>query len=78
MNKYFHKEIINLIKMQIKSVLFCLATILVVFTSAGPVGLSDGSSTVSKSTLENPVKGGNLEEALDKVGEIAGKLQDAN
>jgi hypothetical protein len=55
MNKYFHKEIINLIKMQIKSALFCLATVLVVFTSAGPVDSLTDSNPVSKGDVKKPL-----------------------
>jgi hypothetical protein len=81
MNKYFHKEI-NLIKMQIKSALFCLATILVVFTSAAPVGsaydeLVD-SNTVSKNDVKNPLKDVNAEVLVGALTKVADKLKAGN
>jgi hypothetical protein len=56
--------------MQIKSALFCLATTLVVFTSAGPVGLNDG-------TLIDRFRGLTLDEIIAKNDRTAEKLMDA-
>jgi hypothetical protein len=67
--------------MQIKSALFCLVTILVVFTSAGPVGSIDDkladSSTVSKTNVKNPLNGVNLNAVLGTVSKVADKVKGA-
>jgi hypothetical protein len=67
--------------MQIKSALFCLVTILVVFISAGPVGSIDDkladSSTVSNTDVKNPLKDVNAEVIVGALGKVADKLKGA-
>jgi hypothetical protein len=65
--------------MQIKAALFCLATILVVSTSAGPVDLGDddlaSSNTVANTMARDPLKNINAEVLTGTLGKVTDKLK---